>query len=124
MRQFLTAAALLALTAGGAIAAMPIMTGDSSSGPVLTDAHGMTLYTYDPDTAETSACNGKCAENWPPLLASADDKAEGEYNIITRDDGSLQWAYDGHPLYLWIKDKAPGDITGDGVKGVWHLARP
>ncbi|MCG3266895.1 hypothetical protein [Yoonia sp. I 8.24] len=91
---------------------------------ILTNADGMSLYTFDPDTTTTSACNGGCAVNWPPLAAAADATASDAFTVITRDDGSMQWAYDGQPLYLWVNDRAPGDITGDGVGGNWHLARP
>lgn len=91
----------------------------------LTDEHGMTLYTFDRDaTAGKSACNGKCADNWPPLAANDADKPSGDYTIITRDDGKKQWAYRGKPLYLWTKDKMPGDQTGDGFMNVWHVAKP
>lgn len=89
---------------------------------VLTNSAGMTLYTYDKDPAGKSACNGSCAVNWPPLTAAADAKASGDYSIVTRDDGSKQWAYKGKPLYLWVKDQKPGDKTGDG--GVWHVVKP
>lgn len=91
---------------------------------ILTDANGMSLYTFDPDTATSSACNGGCARNWPPLAAGASAGASGAFTIITRDDGTRQWAYDGKPLYRWVNDRAPGDTTGDGVGGNWHLARP
>jgi predicted lipoprotein with Yx(FWY)xxD motif len=92
---------------------------------VLTNAAGMSLYTYDKDTAGggKSTCNGPCATNWPPLLAAADAKAGGDYSIITRDDGARQWAYKGKPLYLWIKDAKPGDRSGDGFNNAWRLAR-
>ncbi|CAG2148607.1 COG4315 family predicted lipoprotein [Ralstonia mannitolilytica] len=91
----------------------------------LTDEHGMTLYTFDRDTtAGKSACNGNCANNWPPLAANSADKPSGDYTIVTRDDGKQQWAYRGKPLYLFAKDKMPGDQTGDGVLNVWHVAKP
>ena len=91
----------------------------------LTDQHGMALYMFDRDaTAGKSACNGKCAENWPPLAANDADKASGDYTILTRDDGKKQWAYHGKPLYLFSKDKMPGDQTGDGFLNIWHLAKP
>ena len=92
---------------------------------VLTNSAGMTLYTFDKDTAGSgkSVCNGPCAANWPPLLAAADAKARGDYSIITRDDGTKQWAYKGKPLYLWVKDSKPGDRTGDGFNNAWRLAR-
>lgn len=97
-----------------------------TSDDVLTDASGMTLYVFDKDVANSgsSVCNGVCAANWPPLLAEKDAKAMGDYSIVKRDDGKMQWAYKGKPLYLWIKDKKPGDKTGDGINGVWHVAKP
>jgi predicted lipoprotein with Yx(FWY)xxD motif len=85
----------------------------------------MTLYTYDPDKIGTSVCNGACAGNWPPLTASAGDTPVGTYTIITRADGTLQWANDGKPLYRWKNDKKPGDTTGNGVaNNTWHVAYP
>jgi predicted lipoprotein with Yx(FWY)xxD motif len=95
-------------------------------GDLLTNGAGMTLYTFDKDTAGSgkSACNGPCATNWPPLKAQASDKADGDYSIVARDDGSKQWAFKGKPLYLWSKDAKPGDKTGDGVNDVWHVAKP
>lgn len=116
----LGAAALL--IAGTAIAAAPAKT----SNGVLVGDKGMTLYTFDKDTPNSgkSVCNGGCATNWPPLAAQADAKADGGWTVITRDDGSRQWAYKGQPVYYWVKDKAAGDKTGDGVGGVWHAAKP
>jgi predicted lipoprotein with Yx(FWY)xxD motif len=97
-----------------------------ASNGVLTDANGMTLYTFDRDTAAsgTSACVDKCAANWPALPAQATDQASGDFSIITRADGTRQWAFKGKPLYRWIKDQKAGDRTGDGVNQVWHVARP
>jgi predicted lipoprotein with Yx(FWY)xxD motif len=93
---------------------------------VLTNTAGMSLYTFDRDVAGSgkSVCNGQCAALWPPLMAAADSASAGDYAIVTRDDGSKQWAYKGKPLYLWVKDTKPGDRTGDGVNNVWRLARP
>lgn len=93
---------------------------------VLTNPAGMTLYTFDKDVAGSgkSVCNGECAQKWPPLTATAADKPSGDYAVITRDDGSKQWAYKGKPLYLWFKDQKPGDMTGEGVNNVWRTAKP
>ncbi|HMS26033.1 MAG TPA: hypothetical protein PKC80_01480 [Burkholderiaceae bacterium] len=104
----------------------------SSSSPakeangVLVGANGMTLYTFDRDATGSgkSVCNGQCAINWPPLMATDADKASGAYTVITRDDGKKQWALKGKPLYFWIKDTKAGDKTGEGVQGVWHTAKP
>jgi len=105
-----------------AFAQAPVKT----EGGMLTNAGGMTLYTFDKDQAGSgkSACNGPCAANWPPLMATADAKPGGDYSIITRDDGGKQWAYKGKPLYYWAKDSKPGDKSGDGFNGVWHVAKP
>lgn len=102
----------------------PAKVADTAKGKTLVDAKGMTLYTFDRDSAGKSACNGNCAGNWPPLMAQADAKAMGKWSVVTRDDGSKQWAYDGKPLYAWVKDTKPGDVTGDGVNNVWHIAKP
>lgn len=102
------------------LAAEPAMEKDG----MLVDAKGMTLYTYDKDADGKSACNGQCAQNWPPLMADASAKAEGEWSVVKRDDGSMQWAYDGKPLYTFVMDKKAGDVTGDGKMGVWHIAKP
>ena len=56
-------------------------------------------------------------------MAAADAKAEGEWTIVDRTDGSKMWAYEGKPLYLYIDDKKSGDVTGEGKGGVWHLAK-
>jgi len=92
-------------------------------GGMLVNSAGMTLYTFDKDAAGSgkSTCNGPCAVNWPPLTASAADSGSGAWSIVVRDDGSRQWAYQGKPVYLWIKDRKPGDKTGDGVNKVWHI---
>ena len=92
-------------------------------GGMMTNSAGMTLYTFDKDAGGKSACNGPCAGNWPPLMAAADAKPSGEWSIITRDDGSKQWVYKGKPLYVWSKDQKPGDMTGDGFNGIWHVVK-
>jgi predicted lipoprotein with Yx(FWY)xxD motif len=58
------------------------------------------------------------------LKAGATDQGAGDYAVITREDGSKQWTYKGKPLYYWAKDSKRGDTDGDGVKGVWHTAKP
>ena len=93
---------------------------------VLVGPGGMTLYTFDKDMAGSgkSTCNGPCTTNWPPLMVAQGDMASGDYSIITRDDGSKQWAFKGKPVYYWVKDSKPGDKTGDGFNQVWQVARP
>jgi predicted lipoprotein with Yx(FWY)xxD motif len=89
------------------------------SNGVLVDAKGMTVYTFDKDSAGKSACSGGCAKNWPPVMAGTDQPA-APYSVVTRDDGSKQLAYNGKPLYTFVKDKKPGDKSGDKAMDVWH----
>jgi predicted lipoprotein with Yx(FWY)xxD motif len=119
MLPYLSIALLAAATAAGAQTA-PAKKGANG---VWVDAKGMTLYTFDKDSGGKSACNGPCAANWPPLMAGADAKASGDWSVVTRDDGTKQWAYKGKPLYTWVKDTKPGDMTGDKVNNVWHTAK-
>ncbi len=92
---------------------------------VLTNAKGFTLYSFVPDTATKSNCNGACATYWPPVKgpATAGPGVTGTLTTITRSDGSMQAAYDGHPLYTYVADTAPGQAKGNGLNlsgGVWH----
>ncbi len=91
---------------------------------IYTDSNGMSLYTFDKDSKGVSNCNDGCAVKWPPLAAPANAEGAGQFSVVTRKDGSKQWALKGMALYTWFKDKKSGDITGDGVKGVWHIAKP
>jgi predicted lipoprotein with Yx(FWY)xxD motif len=89
---------------------------------LVTDLKGMTLYTFDKDTAGDgkSACNGPCAALWPPFAAGANEVAGVDFKVITREDGTKQWTYMGKPLYLYSKDMKPGDKTGNKFNNVWH----
>ena len=122
---FITAVVTTSLsTASMAQAPSPAHVADTTAGKTLVDAKGMTLYTFDKDTAGKSACNGGCAKNWPPLMAMG-ASASGDWTVLTRDDGMQQWAYKGKPLYTWSKDTKPGDATGDGfLNNQWHAAHP
>ena len=120
----IVAGALVAATCAFAQAAAPAKVADTSKGKALVDAKGMTLYTFDRDAAGKSACNGQCAQNWPPLMAAANAAASGDWSVVTRDDGTKQWAYKGKPLYTWVKDTQAGEVTGDGVNNVWRIAQP
>ncbi|MEX0854125.1 MAG: hypothetical protein WD036_12715 [Bauldia sp.] len=114
--------------ATSAFAMDPAKTMDTSLGKVLADQNGMTLYTFDMDTqgAAMSACGDGCIGGWPPFLAADGAVAEGDWTIVdVKDkDGAMKkmWAYKGWPLYLWVKDTKPGDVTGEGVGGTWHVA--
>jgi len=92
---------------------------------VVTNAKGFTLYWFVPDTTTTSKCNGSCATFWPPVKgpATAGAGVTGKLATITRADGSVQATYNGHPLYTYVGDHAPGQATGNGLNvngGVWH----
>ena len=92
---------------------------------VLTNAAGLTLYWFVPDTSTKSNCNGSCASYWPPVKgpATAGSGVTGTLGTITRADGSIQATYDGHPLYTYVADTAPGQAKGNGLNlsgGVWH----
>jgi predicted lipoprotein with Yx(FWY)xxD motif len=119
-------AAALALFATAAIAedyvGGAIKTTEIGGKEVLVGANDMTLYTYDKDAVGVTNCYDKCAENWPPLIADAGAKPDGDFTLVDRTDGSKMWAYKGWPLYFWVKDEKPGDTTGDMVGKVWHTA--
>ena len=92
---------------------------------VLTNTKGFTLYWFAPDTSTTSKCNGSCATFWPPMKgpATAGSGVSGKLATITRSDGSVQATYNGHPLYTYKGDAAPGQAKGNGLNingGVWH----
>lgn len=109
-----------------ALLCLPAFAADSApvrkANGMLVDAGGMTVYTYDKDTANSgkSACSGQCAENWPAVKAG-DAPLAAPYAAITREDGSKQLTYKGKPLYTFVKDKKAGDKAGDKVKDVWHV---
>ena len=123
MKSAIIGLAALLATAASAYAMEPAKVMDSSAGKIWTDEKGMTLYTFDKDEAGKTNCYDKCATNWPPLKAEAGAKADDEWSVVDRTDGTKMWAYDGHPLYTFVEDKAPGEIKGDGKGGVWHVAK-
>jgi predicted lipoprotein with Yx(FWY)xxD motif len=96
---------------------------ESPAGQIMTTPEGMTVYTFDEDTADASSCYSECAEEWPPVTAPSDAQPFGQMSIIERTDGTRQWAYNDMPLYLYHDDTAPGDTEGDGEGGVWHVVR-
>ena len=101
------------------------VTQTSSLGPILVDGAGLTLYLFTMDTANTSTCYGSCAAIWLPYLTDGTPTAGSGVNAAllsstTRTDGSSQVTYNGHPLYYFAKDKAPGETTGEGVQNVWY----
>jgi predicted lipoprotein with Yx(FWY)xxD motif len=90
-------------------------------GGMMVDQKGMTLYTFDKDKDGKSMCMGECAKNWPPMMAPMDAKPMGEWKPMKRDDGTMQWTYDGKPMYTYKMDSKPGDMKGDGMMKMWHV---
>jgi len=131
------AASVIALVLLGADVAspktQPVATGpdvlkaaDIGGVQVLTDSRGLTLYWFAPDSSTRSACYGDCAAYWPPALGrpSAGPGVTGTLGTITRTNGALQATYDGHPLYTYVGDSAPGQDSGNNVNlngGLWHI---
>lgn len=93
---------------------------------ILTSSYGKTMYTFDKDQAGSgkSECVSTCADNWPPVYVEPGIKISGDFSAITRANGQKQLAYKGKPLYFFVKDKNPGDKTGDNVNNVWHVVAP
>ena len=113
-------------TTTGATASVELTLADTDLGEVLADGEGMTLYLFTEDSGGTSTCYDDCAAAWPPL--TVEDRAavsggldEGLVGSIERDDGTTQVTYNGHPLYYWANDTAPGDVNGQGVNDVWYV---
>lgn len=119
-------AAPAATTSGAAAASgTTLKTATIGGVTVLTNAQGFTLYWFAPDTPTTSKCNGSCATFWPPVKgpATAGSGVTGKLGTITRADGSTQATYNGHPLYTYKGDTAPGQDKGNGLNisgGLWH----
>lgn len=112
-------------TTAAAGAAVAIDLAETSLGEVLV-SDGLTLYAFTPDTADSSACIEGCAAAWPPLVASGDVTVgdgldASQLGSLTRDDGSEQVTYAGHPLYFYAEDTAPGDVLGQGSGDMWYV---
>src|SRR5690242_9837270 len=120
-----TPSAAPASSAPPAAASSTLKTATIGGVTVLTNAKGFTLYSFAPDTPTTSKCNGSCATYWPPVKgpATAGAGVTGKLATIKRSDGSVQATYNGHPLYTYVADTAPGQAKGNGLNlsgGVWH----
>ena len=112
-------------------ATVTIKTMHTSKGTVLTNADGQTLYWFAKDTATKSNCNGSCATYWPPVIgkpvAAAGASLPKGFGTIKRANGQTQATYDGHPLYTYSGDTAPGQVSGNGLDlsgGVWWAVTP
>jgi predicted lipoprotein with Yx(FWY)xxD motif len=126
-----TAAAASAKSATGKPSST-VGVGSTGLGKILVDSTGRTLYLFKADSSTRSACSGACATAWPPLTAGAAPAVTGGANAalvgaISRSDGSRQVTYNGHPLYLFVKDQKPGDVNGQGLTafgGAWFAVSP
>ena len=102
----------------------------SSKGDIVVDSKGMSVYYFTKDVKDSgkSNCTGDCLVKWPPVIAATDtpkvEGVTGTVGTIDTPDGKKQVTVNGMPVYLWEKDKAPGDITGQGVGNVWYLVAP
>ena len=107
-----------------AVTAGSLKTATIGGATVLTNGKGFTLYSFAPDTSTKSNCNGACAQNWPPVHGPATASGvKGTFGTIKRSDGSVQATFDGHPLYAFVGDTAPGQAKGNGLNaagGLWH----
>ena len=107
-----------------AAAANTVKTATIAGVTVLTNSKGLTLYSFAPDTSTTSTCNATCAQSWPPVQGPATAAGvTGTFGTITRSDGSTQATFDGHPLYTFVGDTAPGQAKGNDLNafgGLWH----
>ena len=101
-----------------------VITYEGEKVELLTNVKGMTLYTFDPDGSNESNCYDACAKAWPPVLITQAiaDRLEDDFHFAKRKDGTLQLTFDNHPLYLYVGDKKAGDMNGDKLGGVWHVA--
>lgn len=89
---------------------------------ILADKIGKSLYVFDMDSADQSACSSTCAEKWPPLLLSGDEvgKLGKEFSVMDRGNGLKQLKFKDRLVYTFYLDRTAGDIKGDGAGGVWH----
>ncbi|MGF7124676.1 COG4315 family predicted lipoprotein [Rhodococcus sp. BE178] len=120
-----SAAPAVTSTTAAPTGGLEIGTAETALGTVLTDGDGFTLYRFDEDVPGAIKCTGQCAEIWPPAIGApqAAGPLSGALGTAARPDGTTQATYDGQPLYRFAKDTAPGQTSGDGVKGTWHVVR-
>jgi predicted lipoprotein with Yx(FWY)xxD motif len=126
MRRLISVlAALLVMAPELAMAAEAMPASVAIRNGIFSDTKGLTLYIADSDrAANVSSCYDNCGHNWPAFNPAENDQETGDWKIITRDDGTRQWAYKGKPVYHFILDRQVGDVKGDGIGNVWHAVRP
>ncbi|MEN0130524.1 MAG: hypothetical protein AAGC49_13850, partial [Brevundimonas sp.] len=116
--------------AAPAASSAEVATADTSLGKIVVDGTGMTAYYFDKDTPNSgkSSCTDQCAASWPAIEAASStpkvDGVTGKVATITGVDGKPQITIDGRPIYTYAGDSAAGDVTGQGVGGVWFVIAP
>jgi predicted lipoprotein with Yx(FWY)xxD motif len=116
---------------GGGVAVVSVAN-NPKLGKILVNSKGFTLYDFHKDKGTKSACSGACAKVWPPLTGSGTPTAKGgaeasKLGTTKRSDGTMQVTYAGHPLYTYVSDKQPGDVTGNDFTsfgGEWYALTP
>jgi predicted lipoprotein with Yx(FWY)xxD motif len=102
---------------------------NGKSETILTNAQGMTLYFRTTDKPPSTVCSGGCASAWPPMLVSGSSAPTSGTALsgklsVQADANGMQVEYNGHPLYTFSGDSAPGQTTGEGIGGIWHVCTP
>jgi predicted lipoprotein with Yx(FWY)xxD motif len=123
MKRTLAALAAILLTGTTALAVGRVA--DTAAGTAFVTDRGMTLYMLSSDGLNQSTCYGKCTRIWPPYFAKFGQRMPRGWSVVTRQDGTRMWAFKGHPVYTYFKDRKPGDAFGQGIAdqwGSWHVA--
>ena len=121
-----------AAAGGASTAAVVSVASNPKLGKIIVTSKGFTLYDFHKDKGTKSSCYGACAKVWPPLTTSGAPKAKGgaeasKLGTTKRSDGTMQVTYAGHPLYTYVSDKKPGDVTGNDFTSFgaqWYALTP
>ncbi len=117
-------------SAPATMAAAELTVAESKAGQIVVAGQGLSVYYFTKDTKDsgTSACTGECLVAWPPVTSTTAtptvEGVTGKVGTIQTADGKMQVTINGMPIYYYAKDQAAGDITGQGVGGVWYLVAP
>ena len=128
-KLLLTVAAASTLLFAGCSTSNSYLNANSQTVSHLSDSSGMTLYTFDKDTANKSNCYNGCEKKWPVFYGNLDkiklpsDVSKSDFGVITRKNGAMQTTYKSEPLYYFFKDKKSNETNGNGIKGVWHIIK-
>jgi predicted lipoprotein with Yx(FWY)xxD motif len=124
--------ASVAASASAASGGTTVMVQRSALGPIVVDSRGITLYDFPADKGIVSSCYGACAALWPPLVTKGKPIAgtgvkASLLGTTKRKDGKLEVTYNGHPLYYFVSDRKPGQLTGQGLNqfgAPWWVLTP